>query len=97
MTVAIEDTDLDARIHNTTPEELWAMSRNKTPIQVNWLEEMPENLHQIHDIMDLTGLTYADVEGLLYEPHKARLCDIKIYCHALKIDMVAFIQKSVEL
>ena len=71
------DIDIDELIHNTSPEELWAMSRNKMPIQINWIGEESEDAEKIYNIMDLTDLEYADVESLLYEPHKARLCDIQ--------------------
>ena len=96
MTVINKDIDIDELIHNTSPEELWAMSRNKTPIQINWIGEESEDAAKIYDIMDLTDLEYADVESLLYEPHKARLCDIQTYCRVMNIDVLTFIQKALD-
>ena len=93
MTAVLKKIDIDELIHNMTPEELWAMSHDKTPIQINWTDEELKESAKIHEIMDLTDLAYADVECLLNEPHKARLCDIKIYCRVLKIDFLAFVQK----
>jgi hypothetical protein len=93
MTALINKIDIDERIHNMTPEELWAMSRNAQPIQINATQGEFERAEKIYELMDLTDLEYADVECLIYEPHKARLCDIKVYCHALNINFLDFIQK----
>ena len=93
MTAVINNLDIDELIQNMTPEELWAMSRDKSPIQINATKEEQKRAEQIYEIMDLTDLEYSDIECILYEPHKARLCDIKSYCQALNINVLDFIQK----
>ena len=92
MTAVIKNTDIDELIQSMTPKELWAMSRHAKPIQVNWTEEEVEKSDKIYKIMDLTALDYADVECLLNEPLKARLGDIKIYCQAMNLNVLDFIQ-----
>ena len=87
-------SETSAYIQSLSLPELKALFANGTPVIMNWaVDENPEQLAKIYDIMDLTELEYADVECLLYTPHKARLCDIQTYCHALNIDVLAFIQK----
>ena len=94
MTAATKINDIDDIIHNMTPAELWAMSENVAPIQINWTEEEAEKAEKIYDLMDLTELEYEDIECILDTPHKARLCDIQTYCNALNINVLDFIKKA---
>ena len=97
MTVATKISDIDDIIHNMTPAELWAMSRDVTPIQINWTMEEAETAEKIYDLMDLTELEYEDIECILDTPHKARLCDIQTYCNTLNINVLDFIEKALTL
>ena len=43
---------------------------------------------------DLTDLDYAEVELILDNSRTAPLCNIQIYCKAMKLDMFEFIGKA---
>ena len=74
-----KEIDIDDLIHNMTPEELWAMSKDKEPINTKWTDEEIEQSKKIYEIMDLTDLDFEDVEKVLYEPRNAPLFAIEIY------------------
>ncbi len=90
----LTNAEVEDILHNMSAEELWQLNANNTPIQTNATQEEYERAEKIYEIMDLTDLEYADIECLLYEPHKARLCDIKTYCQALNINVLDFIQQA---
>ncbi len=90
----LTNTEIEDILQNMSAAELWQLDADVEPINFNYSKDEIEKSKKIYDIMDLTDLEYADIEYLLYEPHKARLCDIETYCRVMKIDVLAFIQKA---
>ena len=54
MTASIKNIDIDELIHNMRPEQLWKMSQDAPPIQINATEEEFDRAEKIYEIMDLT-------------------------------------------
>ena len=90
------NTEIEDILQNMSAAELWQLDADVEPIQFNYSKEEIEKSKKIYDLMDLTDLEYADLECLLYEPNKARLCDIQTYCYALNINVLEFIQKTLQ-
>ena len=94
--IKLTNTEIEDILQNMSAAELWQLDADVEPIQSHYSKEEIEKSKKIYDLMDLTDLEYADIECLLYEPHKARLCDIQVYCHALNINVLEFVQKSLQ-
>lgn len=74
--------------------ELSQLLEDAEPIQVHLTKETRGNSEKIQAIMDLTDLDYESVEKILFEPKRAALGDIAIYCKGLNIDFLKFIGKA---
>ena len=86
--------NVDEYIQSLSIEQLRDWCADSTPIKINWTKEEIEKSNQIYEIMDLTDLDYTEVELLLDNPRTAPLCNIQIYCQAMKLDMFEFIYKA---
>ena len=94
MTLTHNKAETSEYIQSLSIGEIKAMFANGRPIKANWTDEEDEQAEKIYHIMDVTDLDYADVLRLLNEPRKAPLGDIEMYCHAMNIDLIDFIQKA---
>ena len=86
--------NVDEYIQSLSVEQLREWCADSTPIKINWTKEEIEKSNKIYEIMDLTDLDYAEVELILDNPRTAPLCNIQIYCKAMKLDMFEFIGKA---
>jgi hypothetical protein len=90
----LTNTEIEDILHNMSPSELWQLNDGVQPINIHFKSVNIEKSQKIYDIMDLTDLEYADVEGLLDNPYNATLSDIHTYCKAMNLDMLDFIKKA---
>ncbi len=86
--------NVDEYIQSLSVEQLREWCDDSTPIKINWTDEEIEKSNKIYEIMDLTDLNYVEVELILDNPRTAPLCNIQIYCKAMKLDMFEFIGKA---
>ena len=86
--------NVDEYIQSLSVEQLRDWCADSTPIKIDWAEEEIEKSNKIYEIMDSTDLDYAEVEVILDNPRTAPLCNIQIYCKAMKLDMFEFIGKA---
>ena len=86
--------NVDKYLQSLSVEQLRDWCADSTPIKINWTEEEIEKSNKIYEIMDLTDLDYAEVELILDNSRTAPLCNIQIYCKAMKLDMFEFIGKA---
>ena len=93
-TIKLTDEKIDDYIQSCSVSELKKLWENSTPIQINQTEEEYKQSEKIWAIMDLTDLDYDSVEKILFEPKRATLGDIAIYCKRLNIHFLEFIEKA---
>lgn len=96
MTNSIElvTKNIDDYIQSLSVRELKELWNNSTPIQPNYSKEERETSEKIWPIMDLTDLDYESVEKILFEPQRAVLGDIVIYCQKMNINLLSFIEEA---
>ena len=87
-------TEIDNIYQSMSASELWQLNADAESIEINYSKEEIEKSDKIYEIMDLTDLDYAEVELILDNPRNAPLCNIQIYCKAMKLDMFEFIGKA---
>jgi hypothetical protein len=86
--------EIDNIYHSMSAKELWQNSKDVIPIEVHYTQEDIARGELIYPLMDATELEYKEIETILFDPKRALLGDIQIYCRALNIDVLEFIEKT---
>jgi hypothetical protein len=90
----LTNTEVEDILHNMSATELWQLNADVEPIKHNRTQLDVEKSQKIYAIMDLTDLAYENVACIVENPQAATLQDIHIYCKALNINTLGFIEKA---
>ena len=88
-------TQIDDIFQSMSAAELWALNGDTPPMHMD--RPTPEEMavsEKTWRIMDSTGLEYSSVEKILFYPQQATLGEIEVYCSALNINILEFIEKA---